>query len=159
VRRVRQTLQEQTPQRQFDEGGILMDNDKCLVKHFMARNPTTFNPDVEIMEAVRILVEQNISGAPVVDLHGNLVGMLSEHDCIKVVLNAGYYGEWGGKVSEFMHPEVETVDYDASILDVAEKFIGNEFRRYPVVEDNRLVGQISRRDILRALIALASGEC
>ena len=130
----------------------------CSIRDFMSRNVITLSPDMEVMEAIKILVEQGISGAPVMDHHGNLVGMLTEHDCIKVALNAGYYDEWGGKVAEFMHPEVETVDMDASILEIAEKFIGNEYRRYPVVDENRLVGQISRHDILKALISLASGE-
>ena len=80
--------------------------------------------------------------------------MLSEKDCLKVALSAGYHGEWGGRVTEYMTPEVETVDADTSILDVARKFIEGRFRRFPVVKDNRLVGQISRRDVLKALQAL-----
>ncbi|WP_455205185.1 CBS domain-containing protein [Kaarinaea lacus] len=129
----------------------------CYVKDFMSAAVVTLSPEMEIMHAVRLLVEKGISGAPVLDQYGNLVGMLTEHDCIKVVLNAGYYGELGGQVLEFMHPQVETIDVDASILDVAEKFIHNEYRRYPVVDENRLVGQISRHDVLKALMALASG--
>lgn len=128
------------------------------VKDFMSANVVTLQPTMEIMEAVRILVEQGISGAPVMDNHGNLIGMLTEHDCIKVALNVGYYNEWGGKVSEFMHPAVEVIDKDASILEVAEKFIDGHYKRYPVVDDSRLVGQISRHDILKALISLASAE-
>lgn len=135
-----------------------MNQKTCYIKDFMSAAVVTFSPDMEIMEAVRLLVEKGISGAPVVDQHGNLVGMLTEHDCIKVALNAGYYGDLGGQVAEFMHPQVETVDVDASILDVAEKFIHNEYRRYPVVDENRLVGQISRHDVLKALMALASGK-
>lgn len=125
----------------------------------MSAAVVTFSPDMEVMEAIRILVQKGISGAPVMDQHGNLVGMLTEHDCIKVTLNAGYYDEPGGKVAEFMHPEVETIDMQASIMDVAEKFIGSEYRRYPVVDENRLVGLFSRHDLLKALIALASGKC
>ncbi|MCG6971240.1 MAG: CBS domain-containing protein [Gammaproteobacteria bacterium] len=136
-----------------------MNQKTCYIKDFMSATVVTLTPDMEIMEAVRLLVEKGISGAPVLDQHGNLVGMLTEHDCIKVALNAGYYGDLGGRVSEFMHPLVETIDVDASILDVAEKFIANEYRRYPVVDENRLVGQISRHDVLKALIALASGKC
>ena len=92
-----------------------------------------------------------ISGAPVVDKRGNLVGILSERDCIKVALNASYYSEKGGKVSEFMSQEVKTINADASLLDVAEMFINAPFKRYPVLRDNLLVGQISRCDILKAL--------
>ncbi len=124
------------------------------VKDFMATNLVIFNPDMDIMEAIRLLTEKRISGAPVVDQLGNLVGMLSEKDCLKIALEAGYHGEWGGRVDEYMSPEIETVDADTSILDVANYFIKGKFRRYPVMQENRLVGQISRRDVLRALQTL-----
>ena len=123
----------------------------CSAKDFMVTGLVTFNPDMDIMQAIQTLVERNISGAPVVDHIGNLVGMLSEKDCLKVIRNAGYHGEWGGRVEEYMNPEVVTVDADSSIFDIADAFIEGSFRRYPVMQDNRLVGQISRRDMLRAL--------
>ncbi len=121
---------------------------------YMAASLVTFTPDMDVMEAIRLLVEKRISGAPVIDQHGNLAGMLSEKDCLKVALSAGYHGEWGGRVAEYMTPEVETVEAETSILDVARKFIEGRYRRFPVVKDNRLVGQISRRDVLKALQAL-----
>ena len=121
------------------------------VRDYMSARVITFAPDMEILEAVHILVENRISGAPVLDLRGNLIGMLSEQDCIKVALNAAYHNEWGGRVEEFMSREVKTVDADASIVDVAEIFVEMSYRRLPVVERNRLVGQISRHDILRAM--------
>ena len=70
---------------------------------------------------------------------------------MKVALQAGYYEEFGGRVEEYMNKDVRTVDAEASILDLAEMFLSAPYRRYPVMEDNRLVGQISRRDVLRAL--------
>ena len=88
------------------------------------------------------------------DEHGNLIGMLTEKDCMKVALHAGYHEEYGGKVSEYMSPSVKTIDADMSIVDVAKEFLADPHRRYPVVVDNRLVGQISRHDVLRALEAL-----
>ncbi len=121
------------------------------VRDYMSGNVITFTPDMEILEAVHILVTNRISGAPVLDLRGNLIGMLSERDCIKVALNAAYHNEWGGRVEEFMSREVKTVDADASIVDVGEIFVEMSYRRLPVVENNRLVGQISRHDILRAM--------
>ncbi len=127
------------------------------VKDFMSRPVVSVSPDMDILEAVNVLLEKRISGVPVVDKLGNLVGMLSEKDCMAVVLDAGYHGLGGGTVSEYMHPEVETVDAEASIFDIASRFLRQEYRRYPVVKDNRLVGQISRRDVLRALTVL-SGE-
>lgn len=124
------------------------------VKDYMSASLVTFTPDMEVLSAIHLLLQNGISGAPVLDERGNLVGILSEKDCLKVALHAGYHEVLGGRVSEYMSTHVETVDVDASIIDVATKFINEEFRRYPVVTSNRLVGQISRRDVLKALKAL-----
>ena len=122
------------------------------VKDYMASNLVTFTPDMGILDAIHLLLKNRISGAPVVDKLGNIVGILSEKDCLKVMLTASYYEEPGGKVEEFMTPEVKTVDAESSLVDVAEIFLETNYRRFPVVADgNRLVGQISRRDVLRAL--------
>ena len=124
------------------------------VKDYMAGDLITFNPEMDVLDAIHLLLQHRISGAPVIDNLGNIVGLLSEKDCIKVALTASYYEERGGKVAEFMSSNVKTVDANASLVDVAEMFLNEPFRRYPVVDDNRLVGQISRRDVLRALEAL-----
>jgi CBS domain-containing protein len=121
------------------------------VRDYMAENLVTLSPDMEILRAIHLLVANRISGAPVVDGHGSLVGMLSEQDCMRVALNAGYHEEYGGHVGEYMSNDVHTVEADASILELAQRFIEGAYRRFPVVEEARLVGQISRRDVLRAL--------
>lgn len=120
-------------------------------KDYMAANLVTFTPETAIFDAIRQLVEHSLSGAPVVDKLGNIIGMLSEKDCLKVALNAGYYGEHGGVVADFMSRNPVTVDAETSIVEVAQMFLGSAFKRYPVVTDNRLVGQISRSDVLRAI--------
>lgn len=127
----------------------------CLVKDYMARTLVTFKPDTDVLDAVHVLVNKRIAGAPVVDDEGNLLGMLSELDCMKVALDAGYHGNWGGPVSEFMSEGVETVDAEMSIVDLAQIFVSSRYRRFPVMQGTRLVGQISRRDVLRALEYLA----
>ncbi len=124
------------------------------VADYMSANLITFSPDMDILMAVSQLVEKRISGGPVVDKQGNLVGILSEKDCMRVALQTSYLGESAGTVAEYMHKEVKTVDSDASIADVAALFLNEQYRRYPVIRDNQLVGQISRRDVLRALEAL-----
>ena len=127
----------------------------CLVRDYMAGSIVSFKPETDVLDAIHELVRHRIAGAPVVNDQGELVGMLSELDCLKVSLNAGYYGDWGGPVSDFMTPDVETVDADMNIVDLAQKFVDCSFRRFPVLRNNRLVGQISRRDVLRALTTLA----
>ena len=121
------------------------------VKDYMAKKIITLSPEMEILRAVHVLLKNDIAAAPVVDDTGDLIGILTERDCMKVVLNAGYHSEYGGQVAEFMSENVETIAANASIVDVAELFFGQRFHRYPVLENNRLVGQISRRDVLRAL--------
>lgn len=121
------------------------------VKDYMAANLVTLTPDMDVLDAIHKLVENVVSGAPVVDHYGNIVGILTEKDCMKVALSASYYEEAGGKVAEFMTKEVKTVDAEASLVEVAELFLNSPYRRFPVVEENRLVGQISRRDVLKAL--------
>jgi CBS domain-containing protein len=128
-----------------------------VVKDYMARTLVTFKPETDVLDAVHTLVQHRIAGAPVVDDEGNLLGMLSEFDCMQVALNAGYHGTWGGPVRDYMSDGVETVDADMSIVDLAQVFINKKFRRFPVVQGTRLVGQISRRDVLRALENIAKG--
>ena len=129
----------------------------CLVKDYMAKTLVTFKPDTDVLDAVHVLVSKRIAGAPVVDDEGNLLGMLSELDCLRVALQAGYHSQVGGPVREYMSTGVETVDAEMSIVDLAQRFLDGSFRRYPVMERNRLIGQISRRDVLRALEMLTQG--
>jgi len=98
------------------------------------------------------LVDRHISGAPVVDERGNLVGVLTERDFLKAALVAGYHGERGGCIGDYMTRDVEAVNADDSLLDVAARFVETKYRRYPVMEDNRVVGVVARRDVLRAVI-------
>lgn len=125
------------------------------VRDYMTGKLVTFSPDTDVLDAIHELVQHRIAGAPVVDDHGDLVGMLSELDCMKIALTAGYHGERGGPVADFMTADTKTVDADMSIIDLAALFLESGYRRYPVTKDNRLVGQISRRDVLRALGDLA----
>ncbi|MBL4743799.1 MAG: CBS domain-containing protein [Cycloclasticus sp.] len=124
-----------------------------LIKDYMATNLSTFTPDLPISEAIKFLNTHKISGAPVVDGRGNLVGMLSEKDCLQVALQSTYYEDWvGGEVSEYMTANVETVPDTSSIVDLADRFLKTPYKRYPVInEEGDLVGQISRSDVLRAL--------
>ena len=127
------------------------------VRNYMARDLVSFYAETDVLDAIHDLVKHRIAGAPVVDHQGELIGMLSELDCMQVALEASYYGQRGGPVSEYMTTDVETVDADMNIVDLAEQFRKSPFRRFPVVKDGRLVGQVSRRDVLRALLELGSG--
>lgn len=127
----------------------------ALVKDYMSGKLVTFTPDMDVLDAMHELVSHRIAGAPVVDRHGHLVGMLSEFDCLRTVMMAAYHGERGGPVADFMNRDVKSVDANMGIVDLAGLFLESGFRRYPVLKDNRLVGQISRRDVLRALVEMS----
>ena len=122
-----------------------------LVKDHMATELITLQPDMEILRAAQVLISHDISGAPVLDPHGRLVGLLTERDFMQVALHAGYHGEPGGLVRDFMSENPVAVSPDDTILELAQRFISAKFRRYPVVDGGRLVGVISRRDVMRAI--------
>jgi CBS domain-containing protein len=122
------------------------------VRDCMTANPVVFTGDTPLLDAVHTLVQKRISGAPVVDQRGNLIGVLSERDFLKAVVIAGYHGERGRRVRDYMSEKVEAVHADDGLFDVASQFVKTKFRRFPVIEDNRVVGLVARRDVLRALI-------
>ena len=122
-----------------------------LVRDHMTRKVISVDQDLEISGATRFLIDHDISGAPVLDSHGRLVGILTERDCMKVAMHAGYHDVPYGLVRDYMSRDPKSVAPEQSVLTVAEKFIHGRFRRYPVVDNGRLVGIITRRDVLRAL--------
>ncbi len=123
----------------------------CTARDYMSAKLITLAPETDIHRAMKILLKNRISGAPVLDKRGQLVGILSKKDCLKVAFRATYHKEWGGRVSDYMSREVETIDAGTDIVEVAQIFLKGPYRRFPVVSDDRLVGQISRHDVLRAL--------
>lgn len=124
---------------------------RILIRDYMSRNVVKLRPDMEILRAVHHLLNGRVSGAPVVDDGDAVVGMLTERDCMKVVLNAAYHQEHGGLVNEFMATGIEVMDPDLSIVDAAKNFYEKRYLRYPVVSSGRLVGVISRSDVMRAM--------
>lgn len=129
------------------------------VKDYMSASIVTFTPDMDVLRAIHQMLESRISGAPVIDKRGNLIGFLSEKDCMQVALDAAYLQDGAaGRVSEFMTNRVDTIDVETPIIEVAEMFLKGLFKRYPVVKDNRLVGTITRHHILRALEYISAPE-
>ena len=121
------------------------------VRDYMDKEVVTLTPDIHLYKAIDVLLHHRISGAVVVDTQGKLIGMLSESDCLGGILNGVYFEESSDRVGSLMSEAVETIDADADILKAAEHFVKHGRRRLPVIEQGRLVGQISRRDLLRAL--------
>ncbi|MBL0935472.1 MAG: CBS domain-containing protein [Rhizobiaceae bacterium] len=125
---------------------------RVTIADYMARGLITLPPQMEINRAMVVLVDSRISGAPVLGPSGELVGVLSKKDCLRAALNSSYHREWGGLVADYMTREVETLDSDLELVQAAERFLASPHRRFPVMSDGRLVGQISRADVLRGLL-------
>jgi CBS domain-containing protein len=129
------------------------------VQDYMATGLVTFHPETDLFEAINSLLRYKISGAPVTNGQGELVGLISEVDCLKAILTLTYHEEEvGGSVADCMTKNVETINYDANIIEVAKIFIDKGRRRLPVTRDGKLVGQISRSDILRAVEEFAQNS-
>lgn len=124
------------------------------VRDYMSTDPVTVSPETDIHAATKMLLAHQLSGLPVLDARGDLVGILSKKDCLKVAFTASYHQDWAGKVADCMSHPVDTVEEDADIVEVAELFVKNPYHRYPVMRAGRLVGVVSRHDILRAIEAL-----
>ena len=128
------------------------------IHEFMATNLITFSPETPIETAIDTFLTQKISGAPVVNSEGSLVGILSEKDCMRTLFEASYYNNLGGYVKEYMSTDVTTIDVNETLSNVADSFLNSRFRRFPILEGDKLVGQISRRDVLRAIHYLSKEE-
>lgn len=85
-----------------------------------------------------------------------LMGIISEGDCMKQISDSRYYNMpmTDQTVGKRMNCNVETIDGNMNVLDAAKKFIEMKFRRFPIVENGRLIGQISQKDVLRAALKL-----
>lgn len=127
------------------------------VEHHMTRKLVTFNPDQTMDQVMDILLERKISGGPVINEKGELCGVISEGDCLKQVVKGKYHNipTLSGKVADFMATDVKSIDQDMNIFELADMFLEMRLRRFPVLHNGRLVGQISQKDVMRAVILLA----
>ncbi len=118
----------------------------------MVGSVITLTPDMSVFEAIQKLVASRISGAPVVDENGKILGMLEELDCLGVLASDQFHSEdYESRVRDYMTERYETVEPDCDIYRLALYFRDKPVRRFPVMEGNRLVGQVSRRDVLRGI--------
>ncbi|EDM45500.1 CBS domain protein, putative [unidentified eubacterium SCB49] len=126
------------------------------VSDYMSRNLTTFSPDQSVMEVMSVLIKKKISGGPVVNDKNELLGIISEGDCMKEISNSRYHNHpiQDVKVQDHMVTAVETLDGNMNVFDAADKFLSSRRRRFPILENGKLVGIISQKDVLKAAIAM-----
>ncbi len=123
------------------------------VRTSMDRRVPVLRPDVDLLDAIGFLLRHHVTGAPVVDDQGHLVGMLTEKDCLKLITMGADHDLPQGTVKDFMSTEITAISPDTDLYFAAGLFLKSEFRRLPVVEDGKLVGAITRLDILRVIRA------
>ncbi|MEE4217497.1 MAG: CBS domain-containing protein [Xanthomonadales bacterium] len=112
----------------------------------------TLSPDTPILKAVSFLLRHRVTGAPVVDYKGKLLGIITESDLLRLISEGvGSKPPKEAKVADFMTSEVVTVPSTTDVYFVAGVFNRNRFRRLPVVDDGRVVGAITRYDLLRVI--------
>ncbi len=112
----------------------------------------TFRPEQSIHEAIGIIVDKKISGAPVLDAGRHLVGNLSEKDCLRIIVDMTYHNlpVQDRTVADYMNTNVMHFTPDTTVVEAALEFLGSPVRRYAVVKNGVLIGQVSRREILHA---------
>lgn len=128
-----------------------------LVKDYMDQNPHAIQQSASVCDVVKLLTKDLTTGAPVVDEQNNLVGFISEQDCIRELLNEAFYAEESKAVIKLMVTKVLTVNPDTSIIEVAENMSKGPPKNYPVVDHGKLVGILSRRSVLEALMDYNEG--
>ena len=123
------------------------------IERYLAKADVRVSPDMNVYEASQAILTQKASGATVVDGDGKLVGIISELDCLRALVTSVYNGSdpGGALVSEIMTTDVEVADAGDDIIAIATSMLENKRRRRPVIKNGELIGQISCRQILRAV--------
>lgn len=132
------------------------DSQSLTVSDYMTRSLITFKADQPIESVMQALIKNRISGGPVVNDKNELVGIISEGDCIKQISESRYYNMpmQDQTIAKHMVVNVETIDGNMNIFDAAQKFLDSKRRRFPILENGKLVGQISQKDILKAAMTM-----
>ncbi|MGQ8364240.1 CBS domain-containing protein [Glaciecola sp. 1036] len=122
------------------------------ISDYMNKRPAKFTLEMSVAEAVEKLLDTHQTGGPVVTEQGQLVGFLSEQDCLTRMLESSYYRQQVARVKDIMKTEVLSVNSYDSVLELAQRMLGEKPKVYPVIdEEGFLQGTINRTDVLRAI--------
>lgn len=131
---------------------------QVTVQDYMSTRLITFSPNQHMDDVIETLLKHKISGGPVVDENSDLVGIISEGDCMKEVVRGKYNNmpNLSGLVAEHMSTNVISIPPETNIFDAAKMFLEKRIRRFPVVSSGKLLGQISQKDVMRAVHNMSS---
>lgn len=120
------------------------------IKSIMTTNVITVKPETPIIEAIRLLTEHKISGMPVVDDEMHVKGILSEKDVLEILIRRDV--QFQETVGDYMTRKVISYSEDESAIAVCKFFLKSHFRRVPIVKDGKLIGIVSRRDLIALIV-------
>ena len=144
-------------------------------KDVMTRDLISVTPDATVLQAARLMLQHHISGLPVVDASGKLVGILSEGDFLRrretatqrrrsrwleFLMGPGkiaseYTQSHGSKVAEVMTSDVRTVGEDTDLEKIVELMEKHRIKRVPVMRDDKIVGIVTRSNLMHAMVSMA----
>lgn len=130
-------------------------NSRATIAQVMRTDFPRLSSAMPIREAVALLAGEKASAAPVIDDRAGLVGILTQKDCFRPMLNASYYQQWSGSVADHMSGGVRTLPDDLDLVSAAEEFLARSHRVYPVMRDSEVVGVLHRSDLLAAILAMS----
>ncbi|MBR9726950.1 CBS domain-containing protein [Shewanella intestini] len=125
--------------------------DSIKIADHMDRQPVLLKSDMSLAVAVELLLDSKKGGAPVISSQGELVGFLSQQDCLAVMLKSSYHCDLTSTVADCMKTPVLTVSPQDSMLQLAEQMLGEKPKIYPVVSNNKVIGTINRTNVLNAI--------
>lgn len=130
--------------------------EKITVRDCMSKNMVLFRKDQSVIEVVEQLIKHRISGGPVVDDKHQVIGVISEGDCIKQISESRYYNMpmEDTTIAKYMSKDVDTMTPEINLFDAANIFLNSKRRRFPVVEYGKIIGIVSQKDILRTCLLL-----
>lgn len=134
--------------------------DKVQVGDCMLKSMVTFTEEMSLVEAMKMMIKHKVSGGPVINIYNEVIGVISEGDCVKQISDSRYYNMPMSDVTvgSKMIREVETVSPNENVFDVANKFLHLKRRRFPVIEDGKLVGLISQKIVLKVALELTGNH-
>ncbi|CAH8193576.1 MULTISPECIES: CBS domain-containing protein [Vibrio] len=121
------------------------------VKDYMTLQAVTFKPEMSLTAALDKVIRSDHLGGPVINDQEQVIGFLSEQDLLDKLVKVSYFCQDTHLVSDCMHPDVLSVGPDTSIIELADMMKVGKPKVYPVIDQGKLVGIITRRDVLRAL--------
>lgn len=124
-----------------------------IVKDFMNTNFAKISADMPVITASIELIKKEALGGPVIGEGNQLMGWISEQECLQVTTQFAYHNQRVALVKDIMREDVLSIKMDQTIFSLAEKMIGTQPKNYPVVDNNnKVIGVISRRQVLKSLL-------